>query len=308
LKVSISDRCLNGNEWEQIINTYLPQLETLKFGMYFYPQKYHGGTIDQFLSTFKSPFWFQRQWYVRWHSISIDSSNGINFYTLPYAFSHFNYEDEHLCLSTCPDNDDNWCYEQVTNLSYTKTIQSNNVNDPQILFPNVRHLSVFSKFSNLYFFETINRELLSNVVPNLNKLQSIEMPRNTDRTSLQDLLDQTSELHLLVLHQRIFTLNHASIRRLDLFNTSDYLNNDECNELGHSSLITRCEVLLIKIENERCLEPILANMRYLRAFKIHCSNSSLSNDTTLENLRRYLPTAEIDRDPKFEYYIRAWIP
>jgi hypothetical protein len=113
----------------------------------------------------------------------------------------------------------------------------------------------------------------------------------------------------------MFTLNFPSIRRLDLFNLVEYLNSDQCNELSRSSLITQCEVLLIKIENDMCLLPVLKNMHHLRALKIQCQNDNwtrdrpVTDDTIIGTLRGYLPsTAEIGRDPKFEYYIRAWIP
>ncbi len=307
LKVTLSGTHLNGNQWEQIINTYLPQLETLQFRMHYSCHiENHEQTTDELLESFRSRFWLEeRKWYVRCHSNPVITLCYINIYTLPYAFSHFDYYDNDLCQSTCPDTADNWCYEQVMNLSYSKIRWPYIANHPQIRFPNIRHL---------YIPEIVD-DTFSVSVPNLNKLQLVEIPRSASLSTVQALLDQKTELHSLILHDCMFTLNNVSIRRLDLLSDFHYLNSDQCNELSHSSLIIRCEVLLIKIKNEMCLLPLLENMHHLRALTIQCRNDNWTrdglviDDTIIETLRGYLPpTAEIGRDLEGEYYIRAWIP
>jgi hypothetical protein len=182
LKVTSSNTHLNGNQWKHIINTYLPQLETWQFKMYYSCRiKNYQQTIDQLLDSFRSRFWLEeRKWYVRYHSYRAAELCYINIYTLPYAFSHLNYDDNDLCQSTCLDTDDNWYYEQVMNLSYSKLLESYNANHSQIRFPNIRHLSIPKIVDNTFLMS----------VPNLNKLQLVEIPRKASLSTVQALLDK----------------------------------------------------------------------------------------------------------------------
>jgi len=307
LKVSSSNLYLNGTQWEQIINTYLPRLETLQFRMsYSCPVDGYEEAINQLLNSFRSRFWIEeRSWYIRCHPILGDWVNNTIFYTIPYAFSDFSFINKTWCKSTCQDTDDNWSYEQVKNLSYFDSFKSYYTDHPQARFPNVRHLSILRLFD--YEFRMS--------VPELNKLQSLEIPRGIPLSFVQTLLDKTTRLYSLAFDDCMFTLNNSSIGRLDLLNNCDYLTRKQCDQLSRSSLIIRCETLLIKIENEGCLLPLLENMHNLHALKIQCGNDnwiqdkSVTNDKILETLRSYLPsTAEIGRDPIFEYHIRVWIP
>ena len=101
------------------------------------------------------------------------------------------------------------------------------------------------------------------------------------------------------------------MRRLDLLSEFGYLTADHCNELSHSSILIQCEVLLIKVEREMNILPLIENAPNLRALKIQCENGncprniSTCDDAIIKALRDHLPlTAEIDRDPKFKFYIR----
>jgi hypothetical protein len=111
----------------------------------------------------------------------------------------------------------------------------------------------------------------------------------------------------------MITFNNMLIRRLDLLSECDYLTNDQCKELSHSSIMIRCEVLLIKFKDEMGILPLINNAHNLRALKIQCEKDyrpphiSAYGDAIINALREHLPlTAEIDRDPKYRSHIRIW--
>jgi hypothetical protein len=147
LKVSSLNLYVNAHEWEHIINTYLPRLETLQFAMsYSCPLTNYQQATNQLLDSFKSQFWIEeRGWYIRCHPSSRDGWDNMICYTIPYAFSDFSFTNKTWCKSTCLDTDDNWSYEQVKSLSYTQlydTVHS------QAHFPNVHHLSFLYSVDN----------------------------------------------------------------------------------------------------------------------------------------------------------------
>jgi hypothetical protein len=275
LRVRSSGTYLDGHQWENIINNHLPQLEKLQFEMsYSDPSTNFEQTINQLFDSFRSPFWLEeRQWYVRCHWIPGDDSCYIKFYTIPYAFSSLYFINQTLCQSTDRDTDDNWSYKKVKNLSYDVSHQSRDSVQPQARFPNVRHLEVFRSLDDAFWMS----------ISELNKLQSLEISSRLPLDSVQSLLDQTPKLHSLILYDYMRKLNNTSIRRLDLLSKCDCLNNKQCEELSRSSLITRCEVLLIKIANAMCLSPLIENMPHLRALKIQCRNDNWIQDKSVAN-------------------------
>ncbi|CAF0943072.1 unnamed protein product [Adineta steineri] len=70
LKVEIFFIELDGNEWEQIIVNYLPQLKVFQMKMYTYLCLSTGNQrneekIDQYLATYRTPFWIEHhQWFI----------------------------------------------------------------------------------------------------------------------------------------------------------------------------------------------------------------------------------------------------
>jgi hypothetical protein len=305
LKVKLYNLYLNGQQWEEIINTHLPQLKILQFRMnYNCPITNYTQEIDQLLSSFRSQFWLQKyKWYVRCHWFRSDLSCYICVFTIPYAFSDLSFLINTSSKSTCPNDVAYRSYDHVHTISDEQLIWSNTSEHSQARFPNIHHLCVSRSDDNQLGFVT-----------GLNKLKSLEVLKYASRSSVQTFLNQTTNLYSLTLTDPMFMLTNPSIRRLDLLNKCDYLTKEQCDELNRSSLIGSCEVLLIKITNPMYIIPLLNNMHQLRALTIQCQNDYWSQSrcaciyTTLEKLRSHLPqTAEIDRDPKFRNHIRIWL-
>ncbi|CAF0943501.1 unnamed protein product [Adineta steineri] len=111
LKVEIFFMKLDGNEWEQIIVKYAPQLKVFQMKMntdlcHSTDIQRNEEKIDQFLATYRTPFWIEHhQWFIRCH---LGVSRGyvrMCVYSLPYAYDDsLIYESKflHKTKSTCP--------------------------------------------------------------------------------------------------------------------------------------------------------------------------------------------------------------
>ncbi|CAF0784776.1 unnamed protein product [Adineta steineri] len=110
LKVEIFSIKLDGNQWEQIIVNYLPQLKIfqMKMNTDLCPStdnQRNEEKIDQFLATYRTPFWIEHdQWFIRCHwGVSMENVR-MCVYSLPYKFGDsLIYENELLdkTKSTC---------------------------------------------------------------------------------------------------------------------------------------------------------------------------------------------------------------
>ncbi|CAF4216327.1 unnamed protein product [Adineta steineri] len=110
LKVEIFSIKLDGNQWEQIIVNYLPQLKIfqMKMNTDLCPSTDNQGNeekIDQFLATYRTPFWIKHhQWFIRCHwGVSMENVR-MCVYSIPYKFGDsLIYENELLdkTKSTC---------------------------------------------------------------------------------------------------------------------------------------------------------------------------------------------------------------
>jgi hypothetical protein len=296
---------LNGQQWEAIISTHLPQLSIFQFKMnYRCHTSDHEQEMNELLDSFKSQFWLvDHRWYVRCDLFPTGKPWHIEIYTIPYTFSDLSVSMKVLSRSTCPNADDYWSYDSVKTLSYISIPIDNSI-ALQARFPNVCHLSIPSS----------RNDYILSAITNFNRLQSLEIVGRCSSSFVQPVLNEATQLYSLTLPHYMITLNNISVRRLDLLSVCDYLTIDQCNELSRSSIIIQCEMLLIKVKHEMNIVRVIENAHNLRALKIQCENDnypqhiSTCDDAIIKALRDHLPsTAEIDRDPKFIYYIRIWL-
>ena len=306
LIVRSSSLHLNGQQWQAIINNHLPQLRVLQFKMnYSCHTSDHKQEMDELLDSFRSPFWLEdHQWYVRCDLVPRIKSWVIEIYTIPYAFSDLFVSLQALSKSTAPNADDYWLYDSVETLHYDIFIRINNPVRLQARFPNVRHLSIPFSYT----------DYLLPAITNFSRLKSLKIIETCSPSFIQCLLNEASQLYSFSPPDYMITLNNISIRRLDLLSGVGYLTTDQCNELSHSSIMIRCEVLLIKAKRELDILPLINNAHNLHTVTIQCENDRWPQDISTRNnaviiaLREHLPqTAEIDRDPKFRCYIRIWL-
>ena len=92
LIVRSSDLHLNGQQWEAIINTHLPQLNIFQFKMNYNCHTFdREQEMDELLNSFRNQFWLEdHRWYVRCDLVPVGTSWNIEIYTIPYTFSDLN--------------------------------------------------------------------------------------------------------------------------------------------------------------------------------------------------------------------------
>lgn len=324
LTVELSKIYLNGNEWEEIIINYLPNLKIFQFKMIF-EFSYDVNKekqINEILDTFRSAFWIKKhQWFVRCRWNPSDNTKLVTLYTLPYAFNNFHYSNVYCCKSTCFNEEDYRFYNNVRSISESKIIKlysTESVKFFDAYFPNIRHFSIPMSINNNFF----------HCFPSLNMLITLEVSLRkdfVDGDQLQALLDQAIHLYSLKIISLekfdpiLFRLTSKSIHRLDLTKSSldemDYFNDEDCNKLINSSLGIQCEVLLICIENRTNILHFIEKMSNLRLLIIGCSddkkfrqNSSSTTDEFVEWLQNhFLSTYLIIRNQGYPHYVQIWI-
>jgi hypothetical protein len=186
---------LNGQQWEAIISTHLPQLRIFQFKMnYLCYTLNHEQEMDELLNSFSNRFWLEdHHWYVRCELVSDFDSGNIEIYTIPYAFSDFVVSMKALSRSTCPNADDYWSYDSVKTLRYDIFIQINNPVPLQARFPNVRHLSI--PYSNT--------DYLLPAITHVNRLKSLDIIEKCSPDFVQPLLNEATQLYSLSLSDYI---------------------------------------------------------------------------------------------------------
>lgn len=312
LTIETSDIYLNGYDWENILNKYLPNLKIFQLKMNFELSKEinRENQIDILLDSFQTPFWVEKhRWFVQcdW-SLSKLHQYAV-LYTLPHIFNDFLYDNLCQSKSTSPSKQNSYLYNCVNSLQYVE-YEYHSSYSSSIQFLNIHHLYLTLPFHNR----------LWSLIPRLNQLTSLDVRLNNKLAYyyLQTLLDHTSRLYSLTFRclQNIslvlFHLKNSSIRRLDFISMSTlpigHFNSFECDLLGKSSLGQQCNILLIKVQNRLNIIQLIEIMSNLRSLIIQCEDDNLGNNELIQWLHEHLPsTYSINRDLNEPSKIRLWI-
>jgi hypothetical protein len=305
LKIDLPDMYIDGKTWEQIIETYLPKLQSFQFRMNDEFDEDKEEQIDEILNLFRTQFWLNKhQWFIRcdWNP----QNNNIFLYSLPYAFDNFYFQFPILSKSTCPD-DQQWSYNSVRRLTYKASLSE----------WSTRSHRQFTKIQELCVYLPINDYFWS-IVPKFEQLKLLDIlsNENYDEIQLQTLLDRTPHLSVLRLRNwssMVPQIKNLSLSQIDLMWCNKWYNHQECIILSRLLLDIQCKVLLIDVKNRTCILELVHTMNNLRALNVRCQDDKWNNksidDELLQWLRENLSTSwTITRDYYPVCSIRLWIP
>jgi hypothetical protein len=288
LKIDLPDMYIDGKTWEQIIETYLPKLESFQFRMNDELDSNQEQQIDEILNLFRTPFWLNKhQWFVRcdWNP----NSDNLFFYSLPYAFENFYFQFPILSKSTCPDDDDQqWSYNSVRRLAYKVSSSE----------WSIASYHQFTKIEELCVYLPINDYFWS-IVSKLERLKVLDVLSNENHeVQLQTLLNRAS--HVSVLRLRHWSSMVPEIKSHSLY--------QECIILNRLLFDIQCKILLIDVKNRTCILELVHTMNHLQALTIRCQDDPSIGDELFEWLRQNLPSSTmITRDYYPVCSIRLWI-
>jgi len=263
LNVSLSSEIVDGNQWEELIRNYLPNLKVFQFKTEFTipPRQNIQERVDNLINSFQSSFWIdEHQWFVR----CLTSDRTIYLYTLSNPY------EKNLPVSfksSCPYDDQQDFYNNIT-----KIISPTFFDQP---IPAHVHMP---KINDLCINLPLNEQFWT-VVPNLKRLNSLKIlfHNNAFQSQVQALLNRAPHLNRLSINQHestplqtsLFKYTNVSVRELDLRNIYHYFNEEECITLSRSSLGVRCEVLYIRVKNRESIITLVKNMINLRTLDIY---------------------------------------
>jgi hypothetical protein len=313
LTIELAHVVLDGFQWETIIENYLPNLKIFHFKMEYSLRENNEKEkeIELLLNSFRSQFWINKhQWYIQCHWYSSCKSLKAYFYTLPYYFEDFIINDDIQFRSTCPNNQIQWIYDHVHNLSFNNSICHT------VRFPDLYNLKLHIP-CNDYFWS---------VVPKFDRLTLLTVKSSNyaiGQSQLENLLKQTTSLYSLTLteglfsNEVLFNLRSPSIRRLHLYGFGCF-NDEQCSSLTRSSVGIQCEVLCITVKDRVDVLNLVSRMNKLRALNVRCQNdkwkkenddSSSTEDELVQWLQGCLPkTCVITRgNTNNIFFIQIWI-
>jgi hypothetical protein len=190
---------MNGQQWENILRKYLPNLKIFDLKMKYEVIDVENieDQIDHILDSYRTQFWIdEHKWFVRCFSTTGNHGNSINIHTLPYRFKEIslsiNDTENYIFRSTCPNNDHYLVYNYVQNLDCCCNT-SEEINLSQIQFPNVEYLTLKLPYDD--YFRCL--------VPQFDKLISLNIHMfdmgadDNQLLQLQLLLDQAPRLYYL---------------------------------------------------------------------------------------------------------------
>ncbi|CAF5087305.1 unnamed protein product [Rotaria sp. Silwood1] len=292
---------LNGNQWKEILNDYIPKIKIFRFLMKVLSIEHNNmeEQLDDLLKTFQTSFWLQdHQWFVRcdWPQ---HTKKVFIVYTLPYCFGNScGVYSNRWSKSTCPNAHDYNSYNRVTNVLYKGPIDNSSLY--RRCYPGIHRLTLRLPFDNNFW----------TIIPTLDHLTSLEVieTRENSQSELQlkNLLNRAPRLEFLCIDVTLFLLltqlniTHSSLRRLHLKHyrakMNRYMNATQCSILADSLIGRQCEVLRIRVENRAIVLDLVRTMHNLRALNCECqddiwNNNSLlfSKDELIEWFRRVLP-------------------
>ncbi|CAF3043174.1 unnamed protein product [Rotaria sp. Silwood2] len=300
LKVEIQNLTLDGHRWEQIIVNYLPQLKILQFMMDFdlgqsVDDQIDLKKVDQYLSTYRTPFWIQHKWFIRCHWTKLTNNLDIQVYSLPYQFDCFPvfYRNLHYnTQSTCP-SDMHFSYDSARNISY-KSWLFNDIEFSHNQINNIKILSLILPTDHCFF----------SIFPKLENLYALNVDIFTEnyQLQLQRLLDSAPRLFSLSFESWAtstmppYQCTSSSIHRLDLRGSDGSRRRyrydiKQCEELSQTPLGIQCRVLHIEVEQPVCILHLIYPMINLRTLDVSYDYDYRSNKYDMVKvLQHYLPS------------------
>ncbi|CAF1582181.1 unnamed protein product [Adineta ricciae] len=332
LTISAYHCFVDGNEWEEIIRQYLPDLKTFAFIMKVLPPNCvdKEAQINKTLDTFRTKFWIEeRRWFVQCHWYTSDEelqANNIQIFTLPYVFNYFNTEGKCiLAKSTNPNDTDYSTVNIVRHIRYKSTSFIDSFLS-RFRFPNITYISLMFPYDEQIF----------DIIPRLDRLKTLyistkaDTDRDTIQLQLQILLARTTSLHKILFGMWLNDNCETPSKEL-ICNSVEELNvqgftidgdwrcydHDQCLQLTQSSLVMQCKTLLIKVENQENVLDLVNNLPNLYTLIVRVANDPLEegefgsgsqHDPLIEWLKENLSsTCQITRSANIATDIRIWI-
>ena len=271
LAVQITDDCLNGHQWQQIIVHHLPVIQTFRFHStsrvtdLIDPKR----ELHELLETFRTPFWLaERRCFVRCHLHSrLPGEEILRLYTLPYCFdTSIDWQSDQWYESTCPNDDGLHAYPHVRRI---KMFENGINNWTTVLrrFPNLETLELpFIRQSISWNHFPISNHLRSLIICSQEKIDPCQWRLFFDRARCLHSLTVNRDLLLQLVR---FNITKTSIHRLRLnyFRSlpKECFNTDDCLVLADSLLGQQCEVLALDVETRSNVVYLVERMNHLRA-------------------------------------------
>jgi hypothetical protein len=276
---------INGNQWKEVIDKYLPELKILELKMRF-PLVNNKDTVIQInsiLDSFRTKFWIEEhQWFVRCHLRQRCWVNSIDVFTLPYTFYSFNCdEDDILMKSTCPNDDESLICDRVNHLDHKSSHSIGSILS-RICFSDIQSLSLRFPFDEQFLPFVVKLNRLTSLAVSVDENKNL----NDVLLQLQMVLDRTSSLHTIrfdgwspsISQVPPMEITSVSVRRLDLrgLNNNKWhcFDDKQCIQLSRSPLGMQCETLLIRVKNRKNILQLIDNMPNLQAINIGCKEDS----------------------------------
>ncbi|CAF4245309.1 unnamed protein product, partial [Rotaria magnacalcarata] len=198
------ENSLNGFQWEQLISTYLPTLNVLKFRISTSKKRLNA----QLMGSFQTEFWIQHKWFV-------DFDDGI-LYTTTYMKRELTLSCGRNMLSLLPGVSNRYDHLETLALNFSTDFQWSAEALSLFVFPNVCHLSL-SFPEDYYEYDRhglrcgfVHNQLkpdeyqsifiFLNKILRLSKLQSLAIYSLLPKDYLIQLLSSTTNLTKLPLH------------------------------------------------------------------------------------------------------------
>ena len=270
--------------------------------------------IDKVLDTFRNDFWLnEHRWFVQcdWNP---EEGNAYVF-TLPYLLHNYRF------------------------ISLRSSKRTSSVENNQSLYNNVRSLAYFDAMSNcsvLSTFQFFNLTFLGitlpindhfwSLVPNFNQVKLLTISWTTNdyeksRNQLPILLNQMPRLSKLHVRQspssilEVLSADSKGISEyyLDLLDSKQCYNNEQCLQLINLLSVLKCKALSITVENRQCIVDIVNHSSNLQALTVLCQDDKWTfeaksmEDELVEWLQQHLPSSyNIRRTPGYQI-IGLWL-
>ena len=299
LTIQIDGLLLSGDQWKQIIDDNLPNLQQLQFLMK------HRVAIDiqgeeqitDLFQTFQTKFWLkQHQWFVQYHW-NLDQY--LHVYTYPYISNNFQNRNCFRYQSTCPSQIHPRIFDRVVHLSYELTCHSS------WHFSNIRSLHL----------DLPCHELFWSIIPTMHFLFALTIERLTNTqgySQLQTLFTRAMNLRCLTWKSSNLSLKHffqlhcSTIDQLDFFQSNQYFTRKQCQGFIYSSFSHRCEILRIQIKKPADVLQFITKIPSLRTFIFQYDPYS-DESQLIDWLTARIPrTCFVSVNPK-NSTIRIWI-
>jgi hypothetical protein len=243
LDIDLWCELINGHQWEQIIENYLPKLKTfaLKMRNKLSDNENIHEKVDRLINSFRSSFWMvKHKWFVR----CLTQQRIIHIHTLSSASNYYEVMPPDSWRSTCPYDNQPQEFHDVRSSFYDDKLFDQPISSC-IRLPNIETLHINFPLNDQFW----------SIFPNFNQLNSLTISYHADtyQSQLQTLLDRAPHLEKLVIKQvallplqtSIFRYTSVSVRRLNLIDCNHCFNEEECITLTRSPLGIQCEVLYI---------------------------------------------------------------